>query len=1432
MKNCKCNHELPRDGSGQAGRYLKALDPSFAPIDGRSIEELLVFAKRYAAQIRFYDLPESRIDDDTAPEKVSWLEFFRRDMAVIAASISLVDTAKLKGDYDENREKLESQPASTGLHDLFQQIIGIVVQIDHWYGLAIQDNPFHADLELAINSTLRNQLMKIVAYEEAYRYIDPKHPLQLDFSAIDNSALWGLDDSIAPDPSIYQGSSLDEKICSAALYVDDIFHVFFGFLTDLVEVKSPQYMSFALESYPAHQPHLTLFITFLELFRIAQEQMNGLTERILSFYYNDVLRLAPHSSIADRVYIVFELAKDIVGYDLSEGTLLKAGKDASGIEQSYVTQSDLVINQAKVKELKTLFVQKSSSGDRAKGMIDAIFARPVANSFDGFGEPITDPSGKWPTFGKGIPDAVQAVNICQKIDQYKENISRKDQAQIGFAIASPQLLLQGGNRLILWRMTYLENLLPTPAAGSSDAVEIWLTAEKGWLKIDNVLDEQAFSMLGQASIFGIFHPKLAESGSGYYIDRTTDTLFIYLSVVENAIVPFDGKLHTGYSYDTSYPVVQFMLPPSLSVVDGQFRDLDFLSHSLCVKVGSINPSNSDIEEWHRQGYTFPEGLKSDYYFDGLKTFVLQNETGLLSAAKPFDPFTLYPGYGKSFYVGSEEVFNKPLVKLAVDIRKTRESEAVIPVLNNLDKSYNVSDYDAEYSLSLRENKQWGQLSNEQGSWQFARQHLTKNILNKTSVLDDGILEGKPFLFERKPLATVTEFRADSIKGFIRVTNLKEVYASGNIPLIQASQNLAPELQISELSVSYYSELWTLDPLVDQFFHIYPFGLTEVFISKRTEQSLQYLSSGVRSPLSDPTKNKLFETLDKAKDYLLVNANGTLLPQFTWLSPDSTYQSAFSEANRVKDKLARKDIMETLVLEASGVRQTIEGGNNQYSGTLQEEGMLFIGLEKLQPLDTLSLLFQFAEGSADDEDNDPPEIHWSYLSNNEWRPLKAENLISDGTNGFQTTGIIKLEVPEDSSDHNTIITDGLRWFCASVTENSNRIPMLVNIVAQAVEASFQDNGNDQSHFDKALAAGSISKLAVAVSQVSKVEQPFASFDGKHQEAGKEFYTRVSERLRHKARAITPWDYEHLVLDRFPSIYKVKCITHTDPNCLCRQPEDESERLKAKVGCCGPQIAPGHVLVVPIANLQNRNAANPLQPKTSCRTLLDIEDYLQERSSPFVKVHAKNPVYEQVLVFFRVQFIAGADKGYYLKKLNEEIVHYLTPWAFDENAELSFARKFYASSIINFIEEHSWVDFITDFFMFVCRDECCPAKVNASVKSEAETTATFADMLMNITGCCDLEEFIAKSGNFIGEVIAEPSTSRSILVSAPQHIILPYEAPAELSACQKRKTAGARVDTLPIEGMAKPELLMLLKELPEETITANTQVKPPTGKRRKK
>jgi len=179
---------------------------------------------------------------------------------------------------------------------------------------------------------------------------------------------------------------------------------------------------------------------------------------------------------------------------------------------------------------------------------------------------------------------------------------------------------------------------------------------------------------------------------------------------------------------------------------------------------------------------------------------------------------------------------------------------------------------------------------------------------------------------------------------------------------------------------------------------------------------------------------------------------------------------------------------------------------------------------------------------------------------------------------------------------------------------------------------------------------------------------------------------------------------------------------------------------------------------------------------------------------VHVRARNPVYEQILVFFQVQFTPGTNKGYFLKQLNDEIVHFLTPWAFDETAEVSFAQKVYASAIIKFIEDRPYVDFITDFLMFVCRNRCCPDE-----NSVTSTEIPLVDAMAKMKGCCDAERIFAGSaGHFVCDVIATPSSCRSILVSAPRHFIIPYETESKPSPCEVRLAAKQG----PVVGPAPP------------------------------
>jgi hypothetical protein len=217
-----------------------------------------------------------------------------------------------------------------------------------------------------------------------------------------------------------------------------------------------------------------------------------------------------------------------------------------------------------------------------------------------------------------------------------------------------------------------------------------------------------------------------------------------------------------------------------------------------------------------------------------------------------------------------------------------------------------------------------------------------------------------------------------------------------------------------------------------------------------------------------------------------------------------------------------------------------------------------------------------------------------------------------------------------------------------------------------------------------------------------------------EADESFYTRVSERLRHKDRSITIWDYETMVLERFPSVFRAKCLNHTSAT---------------------SQIAPGNVYLVVVSNLVNKNAVDPLKPRISVNTLEEIHTFLKRKITPFVNLIVENPSYEEIRVEFKVSFAEGiTDTGFYEKQLNEDILRFLTPWAYEAGADISFEGRLHSSVILDYVEELSYVDYLTDFRMYHIAD---PSKPEEAVE--------------------------------VDEAIA--STPMSILVSAKEHTITP-------------------------------------------------------------
>lgn len=351
----------------------------------------------------------------------------------------------------------------------------------------------------------------------------------------------------------------------------------------------------------------------------------------------------------------------------------------------------------------------------------------------------------------------------------------------------------------------------------------------------------------------------------------------------------------------------------------------------------------------------------------------------------------------------------------------------------------------------------------------------------------------------------------------------------------------------------------------------------------------------------------------------------------------------------------------------------------------DEGTLFLGLKDLVPASTLNILFQLAEATSDSE-SDREEVDWHYLDNNQWKKLREGfEVLDDATDGLTTSGIVKFSLPENMTKDNTILPKDLYWIKASIPKNSKTVSETIGIHTQAIRATFTNTeANDKLRLSKPLTAGEVSKLNEADANVKKLVQPYDSFGGVIPEGEGHFYLRVSELLRHKGRAIQKFDYERLVLEAFPQLFKAKCINH-------------SFALNAHEYFNDFPIAPGYVVLAVIPDLNQLKAAESFEPRVPVSMLDDIQEYFKKRSSPFVRLRAMNPRYEKIQFCLKAKLYLGKDENYYNEKLKQDLRELLAPWAVGQYDKVAFGQCVSRSEIIRFLESRDYVDYILDLRM---------------------------------------------------------------------------------------------------------------------------------------
>ncbi|MFT5997990.1 MAG: hypothetical protein ACI81P_000435 [Neolewinella sp.] len=353
----------------------------------------------------------------------------------------------------------------------------------------------------------------------------------------------------------------------------------------------------------------------------------------------------------------------------------------------------------------------------------------------------------------------------------------------------------------------------------------------------------------------------------------------------------------------------------------------------------------------------------------------------------------------------------------------------------------------------------------------------------------------------------------------------------------------------------------------------------------------------------------------------------------------------------------------------------------------DAGALLLGIEQWEAGPILSLLFQIEEGTADPLLEKPTDhLIWHYLDGNKWMQFGKEDLV-DGTDQLLRSGLVKLKLPQNLDlECSRMGTTDIQWIRVSVLAKTKAVNQLQGIHLNGVRV-VQAFAEGQSAGNEPLPAETMAKMRVPLPGVKKTTQPYPTFNGTAPEERDTYFTRLSERLRHKDRGLMEWDVEHLVLQAFPEVERVVCLNHLEyaPGELPGQ--HVYHELRA-----------GHFTVIPLG----RTNGETLRPYVSLSTREAIGDALRARISCHATLHVRNPQVEEVRVVAKVRFREAYDSAWALGQIQEDLIGFLSPWQQLGLGSLDFRAGVQKSSVVNFLEELTYVDVIKDLVLLHLAD----------------------------------------------------------------------------------------------------------------------------------
>lgn len=1045
------------DGTDQDSRKLPALEAGYFNVDELTFESLLAMGADFSSAINFFDL-QNRVNGD-------WSELFTTDEAVIMAMILSADIKAIESDFLNISYNDQDK--------LIKCVLDLSTKINFWF----------IRLEMCRHKSGKVLAQKIAAIIDEKLAVElhtvkdiasqTKSNLSTQFSEFCH--VWRLSGQGDTDTSFKQNISEFEHALNVHKQLRSSFYVFLNSLSYLKTI-TPIFFQESLGSQQ-HDPAVGLFIVFLKLYEKSQNRLNTFTQRHLDFYYNKLLNVKNRGESPESIYLLFKTLPGTNKALINKATEFSAGKDKLLNEIIYCADDNLVVTDAKVQSLTTLYLQQDKliAPECELGYV----TRTKSNHLPISSTTIEEKLSSWSLFGAEKKGTTKIPS---------------NNATIGFSVASPILLLQEGVR----KIDIGVELKSTSNASIKTLISDLLNCKTkaGFTKLFGRLFSHYLLTFSGCLTFEHKHQIATKARSilSESVSNEIDALLqqdwqgLFYKLFQNA---FCIQLTTdnGWLNVDSYSVVPY-LEDSKSNRMGLRIKLNLGGEIEPITPYKVDVHNDSLEtklpvlqcRINPQAHFYPYSIFQDLVIDslqinvdakGIKNILAYNQHGRLDPASPFNPFGPLPTSNSFFVFGNYEIAKKNLI-------------------------------------DLKMNLEWGELPRHPGGFsEYYRGYATKysNSIFKgvfTALSDNS---WQPYKAIDKPSFNLFEPEEESSRPAAnKVIRINVVNHSKPIDAALSEE----EYHYGTKAGSGFFRLSLIDPDTAFGHAEYPETLTKV------------LSANA-----------------KLKKIKLATPNPPYTPLLNRISLDYKASSRVDPTIRRDDKnLLTEKIIHMHPFGVETVYPSASPKPCYFLPQYTYEGNLFIGISATEIASNLTLFFHMSEESNQESTAATPTVSWFYLAANNWKPLSIEHVLSDATNGFLSSGAITLNIPNDINSDNSVMPGGCFWLRVSCMQGASSFSNCHAVQTNALKVTKKmraDIGHQQ--LPENIKWSSIYPIA----GISGICQVGELFGGRPKESDIELKTRISERLRHKNRAQLPWDYERLILKQFPEIKKVKCFS---------------------------------------------------------------------------------------------------------------------------------------------------------------------------------------------------------------------------------------------------------------------------------------------------